>query len=425
VSVLESHRISGSGLPNPRDKRTGRKVNQLFGLRKNDVRILYVSATLVPPPTDLKTDRFFLLSEQLEGDVLQPVWFRRPEEVEAVFGPGSYPVYTAGRFRYHWFLAWRHQGIWQRLAIFWFYLHKGMDLHREQRFDCILAYSHMTTGLCAGLLKLLRGGKLILEIVTAPELIYLTMRPNPSWLDRLMHFYSDLCLHLSMLLSDRFHLLYPQQVSKYLSFRKVPSSVFPDFVPVSTIDRSSGSKEREPYILLVGAPWYLKGADRIIMAFRGLAADFPHIKLKILGYYPDQSELNALAGGLPQIEILKARPNPEVLPIIREAMVLALPSRCEGVPRVLVEGMAAGIPLIGSDVGGIPSIVIDGENGYVISGGDSSMLEKRLRELLADPGKRGHMGNKGYVRAHTELDEKSYVTQFTEMVKATVHNTKH
>lgn len=120
------------------------------------MRMLYVHATLVPPPTDLKTDRFFLLSEHLEGDVLQPVWFRKPEEVEAVFGPGSYPVYTAGRFRYHWFLAWRHKGVLrQRLAIFWFYVRKGMELHRKQPFDCILAYSHMTTGLCAGLLKVL------------------------------------------------------------------------------------------------------------------------------------------------------------------------------------------------------------------------------------------------------------------------------
>jgi glycosyltransferase involved in cell wall biosynthesis len=420
VSVLESHRISGSGLPNFRDTRTGRKVSQLFGPRKNDVRILYVNATLVPPPTDLKTDRFFLLSEQLEGDVLQPVWFRRPEEVEAVFGPGSYPVYTAGRFRYHWFLGWRRQGIWQRLAIFWFYLRKGMELHREQRFDCILAYSHMTTGLCAGLLKLLRGGKLILEIVTAPELIYLTMRPNPSWLDRLMHFYSDLCLYLSMLLSDRFHLLYPEQVSKYPWFRKVPTSVFPDFVPVSTISRRSELDENEPYVLLVGAPWYLKGIDRMIIAFRGLAEDFPQIKLKILGYYPDQNELNILTGGSPQIEILKARPNPEVLPIIRKAMVLVLPSRCEGVPRVLVEGMAAGIPLIGSDVAGIPYIVTDGENGYIIPGGDPSVLEKRLRELLEDQEKRRRMGDRGYIRAHAQLDEKSYVKQFAQMVEATV-----
>ena len=59
------------------------------------MRILYIHSTLVPPPLDPRTDRFVLLSDSLEGDVLQPTWFRSPEQVEAIFGPGSYPVYTA------------------------------------------------------------------------------------------------------------------------------------------------------------------------------------------------------------------------------------------------------------------------------------------------------------------------------------------
>ncbi len=80
------------------------------------MRILYIHSTLVPPPLDPRTDRFVLLSDSLEGDVLQPTWFRSAEQVEAAFGPGSYPVYTAGRFRYHWFLAYRYHGLRRRLV---------------------------------------------------------------------------------------------------------------------------------------------------------------------------------------------------------------------------------------------------------------------------------------------------------------------
>jgi len=384
------------------------------------MRILYVQATEVPPPTNAQADRFFLLSEKLEGDVLQPVWSRRPEELEAVFGPGSYPVYSSGRFRYHWFFASRYKGIRRRLATFWFILRKGMQLHRERRYDCIVAYSHMTTGLCAGLLKLLTRGKLILEIATTPQLAYLRERPSPTWRERLMHVYSDICLHLSMVLSDRFHLLYPRQLSQYPLLRNARNSVFHEFVPMSTIVRRSNLEEPEAFVLLVGAPWYLKGADILIEAFRRLAVDFPHVKLKILGYYPDRSELDRLAAGSPQIEILKARPHPEVLRIISQAMVLVLPSRCEGVARVLIEGMAAGIPLIGSDAGGTSFMVRNDENGFVFPGGDSSALEKRLRELLADPELRRRMGDNGYRRAHGELNENVYVEQFTRMVEATV-----
>src|SRR4051812_33321953 len=131
------------------------------------MRILYVHSTLVPPPTDLSRDRFYLLSEELEGDILQPIWFQTPAEVKAVFGPGSYPIYTVGRFRYHWFLSSNIPGARQRLDIFWFYFRKGTQLHRERRFDCIVAYSHMTTGLLAGLVKLYTGARLVIELVTS------------------------------------------------------------------------------------------------------------------------------------------------------------------------------------------------------------------------------------------------------------------
>src|SRR4051812_14855167 len=124
------------------------------------MRILYIQASFVPPPISPNADRFQWLSETLEGDVLQPVWFSKPEEVEAEFGPGSYPVYTRGRFRYHWFLCQNYQGIWQRLAIFRFYLLKARELHRERPVRLIVAYSHKTTGLIAGVIKMFTGAKL-------------------------------------------------------------------------------------------------------------------------------------------------------------------------------------------------------------------------------------------------------------------------
>jgi len=384
------------------------------------LRILYVHATFVPPPTNLQTDRFNLLSQELEGDVLQPVWFRKPEEVEAVFGPGSYPVYTVGRFRYHFFLSWRYQGIRQRLATFWFYLRKGTALYRERRYDCIVAYSHMTTGVCAGLLKLFTGAKLIIEIVTAPQLVFLTDRPHPSLAERMWHLYSDVCLHFSMLLTDRAHFLFPRQLSMYRMLKNVKNSVFHEFIPISNIERHREDPSADLYVLMVGSPWYLKGADRLIEAFHRLAPDFPQVKLKILGHFPNGEKLHELIGGSPQIEVLKATSHPEALKIISGASILVLPSRCEGLPRVLMEGMAAGLPLIGSDVAGIPFLIRDGENGFVVPGGESRGLEARLRELLSNRDERRRMGDSGYQRAHEELSEKVYVEKFTRMVEAAV-----
>ena len=384
------------------------------------MRILYVHATVLPPPTDPRTDRFFLLSEMIEGDVLQPVWFQTPEEVEAVFGPGSYPVHTVGKFRYHWMLGSPHRDIRQRLATFVFYLRKGLELHRQRRFDCIVAYSHMTTGFIAAILKILTSGKLIIEIATSPDSAYITERPHPHMRERAMKLYSDISLHLTMFIADRAHLLYHTQLVAYRLLHNKPHSVFHEYVPVSRLDRHDHPAGCERYVLMVGAPWYPKGADVLIKAFLELANEFPDVKLKLLGFYPDQTALNALIGGSPQVEILKPRPHPEALKVIARASVIVLPSRYEGLGRALIEGMAAGIPVVGSDVGGIPMLIRDGENGFLIPVGDSNLLRERLRLLLQDPQLSRRMGDAGYTRAHSELDERTYVREFSRMVEATV-----
>jgi len=385
------------------------------------MRVLYIHATPVPPPLDKRSDRFFLLSETLEGDVLQPVWFRTPEEIEAEFGAGYFPVYVSGRFRYHWFLAFLPDGRNRsRLAQFWFYIRKGLELHRKQAFDCVIAYPHMSTGLMAACVKLLTGAKLIIELATNPQLAYLTQRARPTMRDRLMKLYSDACLYLSMWAADRVHLLNTGQLAAYPLLRKVNTSVFHEFVPVSAI--AAHTEDQERYVLMVGSPWYLKGADRLIEAFQRMAPDFPDVKLKIAGWYlkTEREQLEALAGGSKQIELVPAAPNPLMLQIISRCLVLVHPSRCEGGPRTVIEGLAAGVPVVGSDVGLIPELIHQGENGFVVPDGNVRELEERLRELLADPELRCRMGANGYELAHTQLTEEVYVARFTAMVAATL-----
>ena len=92
----------------------------------------------------------------------------------------------------------------------------------------------MTNAVFAGVLKLLTGAKFIVEIATSPEYTYLMERPRPTWRERLMHLYSDACLHISILLSDRAHFLYPQQLALLPAApARTPSSVFHEFVTVS------------------------------------------------------------------------------------------------------------------------------------------------------------------------------------------------
>lgn len=379
------------------------------------MRILYIHSTYVPPAADGETDRFLLLSATLEGEVLHPIWTADPANITKLYGAGSFPAYKRGRFRYHWILD-RDKGFRRTLSTLRFCLNTGLRLHREKPFDCIVTYSHMTTALIGVVLKLLTGARLIVEVATSPDLVYITERPRPSLRDRVMKAYSDLCLHISLLIGDRAHVLYPEALKAYPLLRRVPISLFHEFVPVSAI--SPAAESGEPFILLVGAPWYLKGVDLLLEAFRALAPDFPNVGLKIVGHYPDDRELRALADGLPRVEILKAMHYREILDLIARARVLVLPSRCEGMGRVLIEAMAAGVPVIGSDVGGIPHMIHQGENGLVFPAGDWRALEACLRQVLGNEDLRRKLGARGRQLAQTLWNERVYVEEFTRMAEA-------
>lgn len=383
------------------------------------MRILYIHASFVPPPANPQDDRFFLLSDRLEGEILQPLWWDSPDRVETQYGPGTYPTRMCGKFRYHWFLAWKYTGIRRKLELFRFYVNKAVELNREKKIDCIVVYSHQMSGVMASIAKLLTGAKLAVEIATTPDLVHLVNRPVPTPADRLQQLFSDTCLHISSLASDRLHLLSPDQMSAYPLLRRVPGSVFHEFVPVSAVQRGGGEAEN-PYILFVGAPWFLKGVDLLIGAFLKLAPDFPDVRLKLLGHFPDRSPIEAMAAGSDRVEILKALPYPEALKLISGATVLVLPSRCEGMGRVLIEAMAAGVPVIGSDVGGIPYMIRDGVDGYVFPRGDAQALESKLRLVLGDKELRQRLGENGYRRAHADLNEKAWVDGFADMVEAAV-----
>jgi glycosyltransferase involved in cell wall biosynthesis len=75
----------------------------------------------------------------------------------------------------------------------------------------------------------------------------------------------------------------------------------------------------------------------------------------------------------------------------------------EGVPRVLLEAMAAGLPIVASDVAGVPSLIADGVNGLLVPPGDPAAIADALDRLLRDGALRRQVVENGFTlaRAHT------------------------
>ena len=81
--------------------------------------------------------------------------------------------------------------------------------------------------------------------------------------------------------------------------------------------------------------------------------------------------------------------------LLKESMVFCLPSMYEGAGLVLLEAMAAGKPVVATNVGGIPHIVDDGSSGFLVKYGDAKALAERLEQLILNKDLRDSMGKKG------------------------------
>jgi glycosyltransferase involved in cell wall biosynthesis len=138
-------------------------------------------------------------------------------------------------------------------------------------------------------------------------------------------------------------------------------------------------------ILWVGVEWERKGGPQLVEAFRLLRRDLPHATLTIVGCSPDLIEPGCrVAGRIPAAQ----------LPLYYDtASVFCLPTRHEPFGFVFAEAMAHGLPVVATDIGAIPDMVINGENGYRVPPGDPIALAGALRRILADPGSRERMGS--------------------------------
>ena len=105
--------------------------------------------------------------------------------------------------------------------------------------------------------------------------------------------------------------------------------------------------------------------------------------------------------------------------------IFVLPSLNEGMGRVLVEAMAAGLPIVASRVGGIPDLIKDGQNGILIPPADATALGNAISDLVKDKKKRKGMGEAGNKMCRPYSSE-AMVEQiddlYRELLKKYTHN---
>jgi glycosyltransferase involved in cell wall biosynthesis len=104
--------------------------------------------------------------------------------------------------------------------------------------------------------------------------------------------------------------------------------------------------------------------------------------LRIVGVGPLQDEVRDAAAALPNVEWLGSKTSDEVLELMGQAKATLCPSQWyEGMPRVVIESLAVGTPVVASQIGCYPEMIVDGEWGALFPAGDAGSLLTRLRAL--------------------------------------------
>ena len=135
-----------------------------------------------------------------------------------------------------------------------------------------------------------------------------------------------------------------------------------------------------------------KGVDTAITSFAGLRSAGVAATLTIVGSGPESAALEDLSRSLGASDVHFAGHVDDVLAHLVAADVFLMPSRSENLPIALLEGMAAGLPAVATNVGGIPEVLRDGVDGILVPVEDDAAVTSALSQLAADPERCHKMG---------------------------------
>jgi glycosyltransferase involved in cell wall biosynthesis len=160
-----------------------------------------------------------------------------------------------------------------------------------------------------------------------------------------------------------------------------------------------GIGERPFTVGWIGRMTGIKRTDDVLLAFKSLRERGIDARLCLVGDGPDRNEVERRAHELGVMrETLFLGYQEQVASFFAAFDVFVLPSANEGTPVTAIEALAAGKPVVATRVGGIPDVVRDGEDGFLVAPGDVEALADRLAELATDDALRERMGEAARAR---------------------------
>jgi glycosyltransferase involved in cell wall biosynthesis len=184
-----------------------------------------------------------------------------------------------------------------------------------------------------------------------------------------------------------------------------PVESFPAYIDLSIFTSTEPTPLPEQRTaLFVGMLEQYKNVDALARAWHQVAAELPEARLVIVGKGALLDVVERLRDDFPTtVDYYPELAPVEVARLMDESTCLVLPSRSEGLGRVLIESFARGRGVVASRVGGIPDVVRDGVEGLLVDPFDDADISRALVEVLSDPELAARLGEAARVR-YTDWD---------------------
>lgn len=201
-------------------------------------------------------------------------------------------------------------------------------------------------------------------------------------------------------------------------YNAIDPGLVDDAHPAATVPQPLIPKKNADMLVLGTACRFhpQKGLAHLITAFATVSNRMPNVHLVLVG---DGELRDALEE---QVQMLRLAEQvtftgfrTDVLTVLTQLDLFVLPSLWEGLPLVLLEAMAARLPVIATAVGGTPELVVDGETGLLVPAADATALAEAIQHLLANHELRQAMGRQGRLRVEQKFSAAKAVKETTAL----------
>ncbi|MEW6600038.1 MAG: glycosyltransferase [Nitrospirota bacterium] len=211
-------------------------------------------------------------------------------------------------------------------------------------------------------------------------------------------------------------------------YKGIDISNFRDLPPRNSLFRKLFLDEGKKYILFVGRLIYDKGIYELAEAFSTIAGRYHNIDLIFIGEEIEKEKL--IAGlssyGISDRVIFKGMiPYREVAYYMKVSDLLVLPTWAEGLPNVVMEAMAVGLPVVATDVGGIPEVLENEVTGLSVPAKNTEKLSEAMIRMLADRELREHCIANAKNLIHEKFDVKKNVNKLYYLLSELKNNHAH